>query len=44
MWVTEGGAVEKTDNTGAKFSVYVGDIMYYYSNKRHSDDYIGRIY
>ena len=44
MWVMEGGATEKTDNTGAKFRLYAGDFMFYYTSKKHSDDYMGRIY
>ena len=27
MWVMEGGAVEKTDNTGAVFRLYAGDVI-----------------
>lgn len=44
MWVMEGGATEKTDNTGAKFRLYAGDFMFYYTSKKHSDDYMGRLY
>lgn len=44
MWVTEGGLGEKEDNTGAKFKLMAGDIVFYYANKKHSDDYMGRLY
>ena len=44
MWVMEGGAVEKKDNTEAAFSLRAGDVVFYYTSKKHSDDYDGRIY
>lgn len=44
MWIKEGGLTEKQDNTGAKFRVMAGDVVYYYVNKKHSDDYIGVLY
>ena len=44
MWVTEGGTVEKKDNTDATFSLRAGDVVFYYTSKKHSDDYMGRLY
>lgn len=44
MWVMEGGAVEKKDNTEATFSLRAGDVVFYYTSKKHSDDYYGRLY
>ena len=44
MWVLEGGQAEKEDSTGAKFRLYAGDVMFYYTGKKHSDDYMGRLY
>lgn len=44
MWVMEGGAVGKTDNTGAAFRLYAGDVVFYYTSKKHSDDYYGRVW
>ena len=44
MWVMEGGAVGKTDNTGAVFRLYAGDVVFYYTSKKHSDDYYGRVW
>lgn len=44
MWVREGGNTEKIDNTGAKFRLYAGDVVFYHTSKKHSDDYMGRLY
>lgn len=44
MWVMEGGNTEKTDNNGSKFRLYAGDVVFYHTSKKHSDDYIGRLY
>jgi hypothetical protein len=44
MWVTEGGELEKKDNTGAAFSLKAGDVIFYYTSKKHSDDYYGRLW
>ncbi len=44
MWLMEGGAVEKKDNTEAAFSLKAGDVAFYYTSKKHTDDYIGRLY
>jgi hypothetical protein len=44
MWVMEGGAVEKKDNTGAAFRLMAGDVVFYFTSKKHSDDYTGRLY
>ena len=42
MWVMEGGAIEKKDDSGAVFKLMAGDVVFYHTNKKHSDDYIGR--
>ena len=44
MWVMEGGQVEKKDNTDAAFSLKAGDVVFYFTSKKHSDDYMGRLY
>ena len=44
MWLMEGGAVEKKDNTEATFSLRAGDVVFYYTSKKHSDDYRGKLY
>ena len=44
MWVLEGGGVEKKDNTGAAFSLRAGDVVFYYTSKKHSDDYMGMLW
>lgn len=44
MWITEGGVAEKSDNTDSTFSIRAGDVVFYHTGKKHSDDYIGRVY
>ena len=44
MWVTEGASVQKTDNQGAVFNFKAGDFVIFYTDKKASDDYEGRLY
>jgi hypothetical protein len=44
MWVTEGIIPEKTDNKGNVFRFKAGDVIVYYTDKKYSDDYEGRMF
>ena len=44
MWITEGAMLQKTDNKDATFKLKAGDVVLYYTDKKHSEDYIGIIY
>jgi hypothetical protein len=39
MWEIEGGQITKTDTNGVTFSIEPGDIVYYYTDEKASDDY-----
>jgi len=39
MWETEGFDYTKTDYNGTTFNLMDGDTVFYYANKRSSDDY-----
>ena len=39
MWEIEGYGDQKRDSSGAVFTLEEGDVIYYYANKRASDDY-----
>ena len=44
MWVTEGPTIQKTDNKGIVFDFKAGDVVIYYTDKKYTDDYEGRLY
>jgi len=44
MWVTEGPSVEKTDSKGVTFNFKAGDFIIYYTDKKYTDDYQGKLY
>lgn len=44
MWVTEGANVQKTDSKGSIFNLKAGDSIIYYTDKKYSDDYQGKLY
>lgn len=44
MWVTEGAVIRKTDNKGVTFDFKAGDVVLYYVDKKHTDDYNGKIF
>jgi len=39
MWSKEGFKYSKTDNNGITFNLKNGDVIFYYANKKASDDY-----
>lgn len=39
MWNIEGYTYNKTDSSGSTFQLQAGDILFYYANKKASDDY-----
>ncbi|WP_192929635.1 hypothetical protein, partial [Alkaliphilus serpentinus] len=39
MWRKEGYRYSKTDGNGITFNLQDGDVIFYYANKRASDDY-----
>lgn len=44
MWLLEGPLIEKTDSSGITFSFKAGDFILYYSDRKYSDDYQGKLY
>lgn len=44
MWVTEGPVIEKTDSNGVTFNLKAGDFIIYYTDKKYTDDFEGKLY
>lgn len=44
MCMTEGAVLSKKDNKGVEFKFLAGDFLFYYTDKKFSDDYEGFIY